>query len=174
MPQNCYLTTSLESYRDSASGFISCLSKSSKMISSKKLTKTARKWQKLAALMRKSIVMLRLPVDKGHFIIYTVDKKGSWFHLIILATGSLVSSSKCLKISRAFHRPNHGAHNPVVCSRGASKDLKKALLSSVASLNLLIISSPWRTKDTTVTCLQLLTESHQQLLLSTSSSLVCR
>lgn len=55
------------------------------MVSTKKLIKLARKWQKLAAIKRKRIALPQTtgPADtssspmaeKGHFAVYTVDKK---------------------------------------------------------------------------------------------------
>uniref|UniRef100_A0A803LG65 Uncharacterized protein n=1 Tax=Chenopodium quinoa TaxID=63459 RepID=A0A803LG65_CHEQI len=45
------------------------------MISTKKLIKMARKWQKIAAASRKRISRSRYVADKGHFVVYTSDKK---------------------------------------------------------------------------------------------------
>ncbi|KAK3193344.1 hypothetical protein Dsin_024654 [Dipteronia sinensis] len=50
------------------------------MISPKKLIKLARKWQRVAALRRKSISLpgLNTPsavADKGHFVVYTADQR---------------------------------------------------------------------------------------------------
>ncbi|MBA0766502.1 hypothetical protein Gotri_015536 [Gossypium trilobum] len=43
------------------------------MVSTKILIRMARKWQKLAAIGRRRITSSL--VDKGHFVIYTIDQK---------------------------------------------------------------------------------------------------
>uniref|UniRef100_A0A803LG61 Uncharacterized protein n=2 Tax=Chenopodium quinoa TaxID=63459 RepID=A0A803LG61_CHEQI len=45
------------------------------MISTKKLVNMARKWQRLAAAGRKRISWPRPVAEKGHFVVYTSDKK---------------------------------------------------------------------------------------------------
>ena len=45
------------------------------MISTKKLIKMARKWQKLAVASRKRISWSRIVAEKGHFVVYTRDKR---------------------------------------------------------------------------------------------------
>ena len=45
------------------------------MISTKKLIKMARKWQKLAAASRRKISWSTAVAEKGHFIVYTSDKR---------------------------------------------------------------------------------------------------
>ncbi|CAI9769775.1 unnamed protein product [Fraxinus pennsylvanica] len=68
-----------------------------KMISSRKLVKMARKWQRLAALGRKRITSPRKNeeasttynrsssmAEKGHFIVYTADKKRYAFPIAYL------------------------------------------------------------------------------------------
>ncbi|XP_021848518.1 auxin-responsive protein SAUR66-like [Spinacia oleracea] len=45
------------------------------MISTKKLIKMARKWQKIAAASRKRISWSRPVADKGHFVVYTSDER---------------------------------------------------------------------------------------------------
>lgn len=70
------------------------------MISPKKLVKMARKWQKVAAIKRKRISFQRdhgnvyaiastsssSVVDKGHFVVYTADKRRFVFPLLYLDT----------------------------------------------------------------------------------------
>uniref|UniRef100_A0A803LG59 Small auxin up regulated protein n=1 Tax=Chenopodium quinoa TaxID=63459 RepID=A0A803LG59_CHEQI len=43
------------------------------MISTKKLLKMAKKWQKIAAASRKRISWPRPVADKGHFVVYSTD-----------------------------------------------------------------------------------------------------
>ncbi|XP_057517049.1 auxin-responsive protein SAUR64-like [Amaranthus tricolor] len=45
------------------------------MISTNKLIKMARKWQKLAAASRRRIAWSKTVAEKGHFIVYTSDKR---------------------------------------------------------------------------------------------------
>ncbi|XP_021774740.1 auxin-responsive protein SAUR64-like [Chenopodium quinoa] len=45
------------------------------MISTKKLLKMARKWQKIAAASRKRISWPKPLADEGHFVVYTTDGK---------------------------------------------------------------------------------------------------
>ncbi|XP_057517026.1 auxin-responsive protein SAUR64-like [Amaranthus tricolor] len=45
------------------------------MISTKKLIKMARKWQKLAAASRRRISWSRKVAEKGHFVVYTSDSR---------------------------------------------------------------------------------------------------
>ncbi|KAL2459922.1 Auxin-responsive protein SAUR68 [Abeliophyllum distichum] len=67
------------------------------MISSRKLVKMARKWQNLAALQRKRITIpgkndeagnicshSSSLAEKGHFIVYTADKKRYAFTIVYL------------------------------------------------------------------------------------------
>ncbi|KNA14559.1 hypothetical protein SOVF_106430 [Spinacia oleracea] len=44
------------------------------MISTKKLIKMAKKWQRLAVASRRRISWSRSVADKGHFVVYTSDK----------------------------------------------------------------------------------------------------
>uniref|UniRef100_A0A803LG64 Uncharacterized protein n=1 Tax=Chenopodium quinoa TaxID=63459 RepID=A0A803LG64_CHEQI len=43
------------------------------MISTKKLIKMAKKWQKIAAASRKRISWPRQVANEGHFVVYTID-----------------------------------------------------------------------------------------------------
>ncbi|KAL2936944.1 Auxin-responsive protein SAUR61 [Bienertia sinuspersici] len=45
------------------------------MISTKKLIKMARKWQKLATAGRRRVLWPRSAADKGHFAVYTTDAR---------------------------------------------------------------------------------------------------
>ncbi|XP_021774753.1 auxin-responsive protein SAUR63-like [Chenopodium quinoa] len=45
------------------------------MISTKKLIKMAKKWQRLAAASRRRISWSKSVVEKGHFVVYSSDKR---------------------------------------------------------------------------------------------------
>ncbi|XP_031128881.1 auxin-responsive protein SAUR68-like [Ipomoea triloba] len=123
------------------------------MISSKKLIKLAKRWQKFAAIRRKRISFPRLNedadscstssvVNKGHFTICTVDQKRFVVPLSYLKNGiirQLLSMSE-----EEFGLPSDG---PItlpcdavfmdyiisLLSRGLSRELENALLVSVTS-----------------------------------------
>ncbi|KAK9690661.1 hypothetical protein RND81_09G144600 [Saponaria officinalis] len=56
------------------------------MISTKKLIKMARKWQKKAAESRKRVSWPRPMTDEGHFVVYTTDGKRFMIPLTCLTT----------------------------------------------------------------------------------------
>nr|GLL25757.1 auxin-responsive protein SAUR68-like [Ipomoea trifida]GMC80557.1 auxin-responsive protein SAUR68-like [Ipomoea batatas] len=123
------------------------------MISSKKLIKLAKRWQKFAAIRRKRISFPRLnddanscststPANKGHFTIYTADQKRFVVPLSYLENEiirQLLSMSE-----EEFGLPSDG---PItlpcdavfmdyiisLLSRGLSRELESALLISVTS-----------------------------------------
>ncbi|GFY89779.1 hypothetical protein Acr_06g0017190 [Actinidia rufa] len=122
------------------------------MISSKKLIKMERKWQKLAALSRRRITSPRGGVDaescntstfnKGHFVVYTADQRRFVIPLVYLNHDIL---RELLKMAEEeYGLPSHG---PItlpcdavfmeyafsLIKRGANKDLQKALLQSLTS-----------------------------------------
>nr|GMC82976.1 auxin-responsive protein SAUR68-like [Ipomoea batatas] len=123
------------------------------MISSKKIIKLAKRWQKFAAIRRKRISFPTInedadscstssAVNKGHFTIYTVDQKRFVVPLSYLENGiirQLLSMSE-----EEFGLPSDG---PIMLpcdavfmeyiisllSRGLSQELENALLVSVTS-----------------------------------------
>nr|GMD84341.1 auxin-responsive protein SAUR68-like [Ipomoea batatas]GME14782.1 auxin-responsive protein SAUR68-like [Ipomoea batatas] len=123
------------------------------MISSKKLIKLAKRWQKFAAIRRKRISFPRLnddanscststAVNKGHFVVYTADQKRFVVPLSYLENEiirQLLSMSE-----EEFGLPSDG---PItlpcdavfmdyiisLLSRGLSRELEIALLNSVTS-----------------------------------------
>nr|GLL25749.1 uncharacterized protein LOC110418099 [Ipomoea trifida] len=123
------------------------------MISSKKLIKLAKRWQKFAAIRRKRISFPRLNDDanscststaanKGHFVVYTADQKRFVVPLSYLENEiirQLLSMSE-----EEFGLPSDG---PItlpcdavfmdyiisLLSRGLSRELEIALLNSVTS-----------------------------------------
>ncbi|KAL2936946.1 Auxin-responsive protein SAUR64 [Bienertia sinuspersici] len=54
------------------------------MISTQKLINMAKKWQKLAAASRRRISWMKPETKKGHFIIYTTDRKRFTVPLVYL------------------------------------------------------------------------------------------
>ncbi|XP_031128666.1 auxin-responsive protein SAUR68-like [Ipomoea triloba] len=123
------------------------------MISSKKLIKLVRRWQKFAAIRRKRISFPRenddadscstsSAVNKGHFAIYTADQKRFVVPLSYLENEII---RQLLNLSEEeFGLPSDG---PItlpcdavfmdyiisLLSRGLSRELENALLVSVAS-----------------------------------------
>ncbi|XP_031128446.1 auxin-responsive protein SAUR68-like [Ipomoea triloba] len=122
------------------------------MISSKKLIKLAKRWQKFAAIRRKRISFSRQnddadscstsAVTKGHFAIYTADQKRFVVPLSYLENDII---RQLLNMSEEeFGIPSDG---PItlpcdaafldyiisLLSRGLSKELENALLISVTS-----------------------------------------
>ncbi|MBA0683102.1 hypothetical protein Goari_024778 [Gossypium aridum] len=110
------------------------------MVSTKILIRMARKWQKLAAIGRRRITSSL--VDKGHFVIYTIDQKRFVIPLAYLRNTIFV---ELLKISEEeFGLPSDGpitlpcdsvAMNYIISllQRSLAKYLEKAVLNSVAS-----------------------------------------
>ncbi|KAL6963634.1 hypothetical protein U1Q18_034641 [Sarracenia purpurea var. burkii] len=79
------------------------------MISSKKLLKMARKWQKLATISRKRISFPRTKghFDEGHFVVYTADQRRFVIPLAYLNTELF---RELLKMAEEeYGLPSHGA-----------------------------------------------------------------
>ncbi|GKV23933.1 hypothetical protein SLEP1_g33605 [Rubroshorea leprosula] len=114
------------------------------MISSKKLFKIARNWQKLATIKRKRIVLPTLQTDKGHFVINTTNQKR---FVIPLEYPGNSTFSELLKITEEqFGFPGDGPTTSpcesevmdyiiLLIAHGVSKDLEKVLLVSITSRN---------------------------------------
>ncbi|KAH1122728.1 hypothetical protein J1N35_005888 [Gossypium stocksii] len=126
------------------------------MISTKKLIKMARKWNKIAAIERKRITSPRSNnpmmanadnsnksvVGKGYFVAYTMDKK---LFLIPLAFLNNSIFQVLLKMSEeefglSSNRPSTFLCDSVIMSyivllvrRGLAKDLEKAVVNSITS-----------------------------------------
>ncbi|XP_052192238.1 auxin-responsive protein SAUR68-like [Diospyros lotus] len=124
------------------------------MISSKKLVKMARKWQKLAAITPKRITSpitkeavaaghcSPSTVDKGHFVVYSAD--GTRF-VIPLAYLSKEVVRELLKMAEEeYGLPSHGPitlpfdaiffeYALSLIKRNASEELQGALLLSITS-----------------------------------------
>ncbi|CAL5328849.1 hypothetical protein ACSBR2_019689 [Camellia fascicularis] len=125
------------------------------MISSKKLIKMARKWQKVAAISQKRIIFPRTTrgvddadncntstVQKGHFAVYTADQRRFVIPLAYLDTGIF---KELLKMAEEeYGLPSHGPitlpcdavfmqYAVSLIRRHAAKDLEKILLMSIAT-----------------------------------------
>ncbi|KMT01296.1 hypothetical protein BVRB_9g213120 [Beta vulgaris subsp. vulgaris] len=112
------------------------------MISTKKLIKMARKWQKKAAASRKRVSWPKSVANEGHFVVYTTDGKRFIIPLIYLKSEIFI---ELLKIAEEeFGVPSSG-RIMVPCDsnfmeyvismiqRHVTEDLKKALLTSLSS-----------------------------------------
>ncbi|XVF00804.1 hypothetical protein REPUB_Repub04eG0033300 [Reevesia pubescens] len=123
------------------------------MISSKKLNRIARKWQKMTVMGRKRISLLGMSkviagsvdessvVEKGHFVIYTTDQKRHVMPLSYLNNNIFV---ELLKLSEEEF--GLSSHDPIrlpcdsasleyivfIVQQGLDKHLEKALLSSIS------------------------------------------
>ncbi|XP_015057946.1 auxin-responsive protein SAUR68-like [Solanum pennellii] len=126
------------------------------MISTKKLIKMARKWQKFAAMQRKRISFPRnvsdadscsssssFIIEKGHFVVYTIDQRRFMIPLVYLENEiirQLLNMSEeefGLPSSAPITLPCDSAFMDYIISlikKGvAAGDLHKALLLSIPS-----------------------------------------
>ncbi|KAK3011026.1 hypothetical protein RJ639_011930 [Escallonia herrerae] len=122
-----------------------CTSSQDIMINSKKLIKMARKWQKVVAIRRKRISLSGSSAsvtDKGHFVVYSTDRKRYLFPLVCLDNYIF---KELLKVSEEEYRlPTDG---PIVfpcdavfmdyaitlIQKRTTQDVEKALLVSIAN-----------------------------------------
>ncbi|KAK6921304.1 LOW QUALITY PROTEIN: Small auxin-up RNA [Dillenia turbinata] len=136
--------------------------KKSKMISAKKLIKMARKWQKRAASGRKRISFPRIDsrsqdldecstssdisLSNGHFVVYTIDRRR--FVLPLSHLNNYIFAELLRMSEEEFGLPSNGPitlpcdavfmeYILLIIRRGISKDLAKALVSSVTSCSVL-------------------------------------
>ncbi|KAK9690658.1 hypothetical protein RND81_09G144300 [Saponaria officinalis] len=100
------------------------------MVSTKKLIKMAKKWQKKAAESRKRVSWPRPVTNEGHFVVYATDGKRFMIPLTmaeeeygITASGpiTLPCESSLLEYAVSMIRKN------------VAKDLENALIASLAS-----------------------------------------
>lgn len=116
------------------------------MVSLKKLIAMARKWKKMAGIGRRMIsfpvLISRRVADKGHFVVYTADKKRFVVPLAYLS--SKIFQELFRMSEEEFGLPRDGpitfacdaAFMEYVVSlvqRSVSMELEKALLASLAS-----------------------------------------
>ncbi|KAK3011025.1 hypothetical protein RJ639_011929 [Escallonia herrerae] len=115
------------------------------MINSKKLIKMARKWKRVAAIRRKRISLSGSSAsvtDKGHFVVYSTDRKRYLFPLVYLDNYIF---KELLKVSEEeYGLPTDG---PIVfpcdtvfmdyaitlIQKCTTEDVEKALLMSIAN-----------------------------------------
>lgn len=121
------------------------------MISTKNLSKVARKWQKLAPLRHRRISLggvdarscnTRPVADKGHFVVYTSDRIRFVVPLVYLE--NVIFRELLQMAEEEFGLPGNG---PIILpcdavfmeyavsliQRHAAEDLEKALLMSIAA-----------------------------------------
>ncbi|KAL9238453.1 hypothetical protein vseg_012871 [Gypsophila vaccaria] len=112
------------------------------MISTKKLIKMAKKWQRIAAASRKRISWPRPVTDKGHFVVYTTDGRRFMIPLAFLETdifrelfrmaeeeyGIASSEPLTLPCDSSFME-----YTVCVINKHVAKDLENALIASLSS-----------------------------------------
>ncbi|XVE67247.1 hypothetical protein DITRI_Ditri08aG0145000 [Diplodiscus trichospermus] len=124
------------------------------MISTKKLIRMARKWRKIAAIGRKRITSPRTNrkmaaadhanrstvAEKGHFVVYTMDKKRFVIPLAYLSNSIF---QELFKMSEEEFGLSSDGPITLLCDsifmsyivllvqRGLAKDLEKAVLNSI-------------------------------------------
>ncbi|XP_021848499.1 auxin-responsive protein SAUR64-like [Spinacia oleracea] len=112
------------------------------MISTKKLLKMARKWQKIAAASRKRIAWPRPVADKGHFVVYTTDGRRFIIPLAYLKSEIFIELFRIaeeefgLTSSGPITLPCDSSFMEYAISmiqRRVAEDLEKALIMSLAS-----------------------------------------
>nr|GLL37040.1 auxin-responsive protein SAUR68-like [Ipomoea trifida] len=123
------------------------------MISSKKLIKLAKRWQKFVAIRRKRILFhghnndaescsASSAISKGHFAIYTADQKRFVVPLVFL--DNEIIRQLLVMSEEEFGLPSDGPitlpcdavfmeYIVSLLSRGVGKELQTALLASVTS-----------------------------------------
>ncbi|KAG5574344.1 hypothetical protein H5410_054478 [Solanum commersonii] len=117
------------------------------MISTKKLIKMARKWQKFAAMQRKRISFPRnvsdadscstsssSTVEKGHFVVYTPDQAALPFHWQLL---NMSKKNLGCRVVALLHylviQPSWTTSFLLIRKGVTAGDLHKALLLSIPS-----------------------------------------
>lgn len=114
------------------------------MISLKKLIDMARKWKKMAGIGRRTIsipIIRHRVADKGHFVVYTIDKKRFVVPLVYLR--SRIFEELFRMSEEEFGLPKDGPitlpcdaafleYAVLVVQMSVSVELEKALLVSIA------------------------------------------
>ncbi|KAL2936947.1 Auxin-responsive protein SAUR66 [Bienertia sinuspersici] len=110
------------------------------MISTKKLVKMARKWQKFAAAGRRKISWSRPVAEQGHFVVYSSDKRRFMIPLAFLK--SEIFTALFRMAEEEFGVSNSGPimlpcnsdfmdYAISMIQRHAAEDLEKALIMSL-------------------------------------------
>ncbi|KMT01292.1 hypothetical protein BVRB_9g213080 [Beta vulgaris subsp. vulgaris] len=120
------------------------------MISTKKLIKMARKWQKKAAASRKRVSWPKSVANEGHFVVYTTDGKRFIIPLAYLKSQIFI---ELLKIAEEeYGVPSSGPimlpcdsnfmdYAISMIQRSVTEDMEKALVMSLASCRYSSLSS---------------------------------
>ncbi|KAK9690651.1 hypothetical protein RND81_09G143600 [Saponaria officinalis] len=113
------------------------------MISTKKLIKMAKKWQRIAVASRKRISWPRPPLtDKGHFVVYTTDGRRFMIPLTCLKTDifrelfRMAEEEYGITASGPITLPYDSSLLEYAISmvrNNVAKDLENALIASLAS-----------------------------------------
>ena len=120
------------------------------MISSKKLIRMARKWQKLAAASRRRISWSRPVAEKGHFVVYTSDKRRFMIPLVYLKGEiftelfRLAEEEFVIATSGPIMLPCDSSFMEYAISmiqRHVSEDLEKALIMSMNTCRYSVLSN---------------------------------
>ncbi|KAJ7001567.1 auxin-responsive protein [Populus alba x Populus x berolinensis] len=141
--------------RGEAKDFEKVLLTTLKMISAKKLIKLARKWQKLAAIRRKRLTLPQTissldsddrstssTAEKGHFVVYTTDKKRFVLPLnylnneIVRELFNLAEEEFGLTSDGPITLPCDATfmeYAITLIQQNVAKDIEKALLVTIAS-----------------------------------------
>ncbi|XP_017633284.1 auxin-responsive protein SAUR67-like [Gossypium arboreum] len=115
------------------------------MISARNLIKLARKWQKMAAIKRKRITFSTTAsmVEKGHFVVYSADKKRRFMLPLEYLKNEMVMELFTLA-EEEFGIPSNGhlilpfdstfmEYTIGLIKRKASKEVEKALIMSIVN-----------------------------------------
>ncbi|XP_074314633.1 auxin-responsive protein SAUR64-like [Silene latifolia] len=112
------------------------------MISTKKLIKMARKWQRIAIASRKRVSWRRPVTDEGHFVVYTTDGRRFMIPLAYLETDifrellRMAEEEFGIAASVPITLPCDSSLLEYIISmiqKYVAKDLEKALIASLAS-----------------------------------------
>ncbi|XP_074314603.1 auxin-responsive protein SAUR68-like [Silene latifolia] len=112
------------------------------MISTKKLIKMAKKWQRIAIASRKRVSWSRPVTDEGHFVVYTTDGRRFMIPLTYLKTDTfrellrMAEEEFGIAASGPITVPCDSSLLEYIISmiqKHVAKDLETALIASLAS-----------------------------------------
>ncbi|KAK9690667.1 hypothetical protein RND81_09G145200 [Saponaria officinalis] len=118
------------------------------MISTRKLIRMAKKWQRLAVASRKRISWSRPVTDKGHFVVYTADGRRFMIPLTYLNTDifrelfRMAEEEYGITASGPITLPCDSSLIEYAISmiqKHLAKDLESALIASLASCRYLSV-----------------------------------
>ncbi|KNA16393.1 hypothetical protein SOVF_089560 [Spinacia oleracea] len=123
------------------------------MISTKKLIKMARKWQRLAAASRRRIYWSKPVAEKGHFVVYTSDKRRFMIPLAYLNSEifrelfRIAEEEYGVSSSGPIMLPcdsNFMEYTISMIQRHVTKELEKALITSLANCRYSSLSNDYQ------------------------------